>query len=115
MLRTSARPPPPLLPLSPWLLTRPRRLMLLLLLISGAQALAELLESDDKFGFIVMDGNGSLFGACALSEAWPCRVLSSPLRVAPRRAAPRRAAPPRLVTPRHAPMLARRRRACLGA
>jgi len=26
------------------------------------QALAELLESDEKFGFIVMDGNGSLFG-----------------------------------------------------
>ena len=52
------------------MLTRPRRLMLLLLLLlSGAQALAELLESDDKFGFIVMDGNGSLFGACALSEA----------------------------------------------
>eukprot|EP00470_Lotharella_oceanica_P000490 CAMPEP_0170168018 /NCGR_PEP_ID=MMETSP0040_2-20121228/1222_1 /TAXON_ID=641309 /ORGANISM="Lotharella oceanica, Strain CCMP622" /LENGTH=463 /DNA_ID=CAMNT_0010406177 /DNA_START=46 /DNA_END=1437 /DNA_ORIENTATION=+ len=26
------------------------------------EALAELLESDEKFGFIVMDGNGSLFG-----------------------------------------------------
>ena len=26
------------------------------------QALAELLESDEKFGFIVMDGNGALFG-----------------------------------------------------
>lgn len=26
-----------------------------------AQALKELLESDDKFGFIIMDGNGSLF------------------------------------------------------
>jgi peptide chain release factor subunit 1 len=26
------------------------------------EALAELLESDDKFGFIVMDGNGCLFG-----------------------------------------------------
>jgi peptide chain release factor subunit 1 len=26
------------------------------------EALRELLESDDKFGFIVMDGNGSLFG-----------------------------------------------------
>jgi peptide chain release factor subunit 1 len=26
------------------------------------EALNELLESDDKFGFIVMDGNGSLFG-----------------------------------------------------
>ncbi len=26
------------------------------------QALAEMLESDDKFGFIVMDGNGALFG-----------------------------------------------------
>lgn len=26
------------------------------------EALAELLESDAKFGFIVMDGNGSLFG-----------------------------------------------------
>eukprot|EP00296_Roombia_truncata_P000074 JP435733.1.p1 GENE.JP435733.1~~JP435733.1.p1 ORF type:complete len:450 (-),score=144.31 JP435733.1:309-1484(-) len=26
------------------------------------EALKELLESDDKFGFIVMDGNGSLFG-----------------------------------------------------
>merc|ERR1719183_2296633 len=26
------------------------------------EALQELLESDDKFGFIVMDGNGSLFG-----------------------------------------------------
>jgi len=29
------------------------------------EALAELLESDDKFGFIVMDGNGSLFGTVA--------------------------------------------------
>ena len=29
------------------------------------QALQELLESDDKFGFIVMDGNGSLFGTLA--------------------------------------------------
>ncbi|KAM0753645.1 eukaryotic peptide chain release factor subunit 1 [Meredithblackwellia eburnea MCA 4105] len=28
-------------------------------------ALAELLESDSKFGFIVMDGNGSLFGTLA--------------------------------------------------
>lgn len=27
------------------------------------EALSELLESDDRFGFIVMDGNGSLFGA----------------------------------------------------
>lgn len=26
------------------------------------EALAELLESDDKFGFIIMDGNGSLYG-----------------------------------------------------
>lgn len=26
------------------------------------EALAELLESDEKFGFIIMDGNGSLFG-----------------------------------------------------
>ena len=26
------------------------------------EALSELLESDDKFGFIVMDGNGTLFG-----------------------------------------------------
>lgn len=26
------------------------------------EALAEMLESDDKFGFIVMDGNGALFG-----------------------------------------------------
>lgn len=26
------------------------------------EALNELLESDDKFGFIVMDGNGTLFG-----------------------------------------------------
>jgi len=29
------------------------------------EALAELLESDSKFGFIVMDGNGSLFGTLA--------------------------------------------------
>merc|ERR1719183_447227 len=29
------------------------------------EALAELLESDDKFGFIVMDGNGSLYGTVA--------------------------------------------------
>merc|ERR1719335_244100 len=29
------------------------------------EALQELLESDDKFGFIVMDGNGSLFGTVA--------------------------------------------------
>ena len=28
----------------------------------GAQALNELLESDNKYGFIVMDGNGTLFG-----------------------------------------------------
>jgi peptide chain release factor subunit 1 len=26
------------------------------------EALNELLESDDKFGFIIMDGNGTLFG-----------------------------------------------------
>jgi len=29
------------------------------------EALKELLESDDKFGFIIMDGNGSLFGTLA--------------------------------------------------
>uniref|UniRef100_A0A7S0LIZ9 eRF1/Pelota-like N-terminal domain-containing protein n=1 Tax=Coccolithus braarudii TaxID=221442 RepID=A0A7S0LIZ9_9EUKA len=29
------------------------------------EALSELLESDDKFGFIVMDGNGSLYGTLA--------------------------------------------------
>jgi len=29
------------------------------------EALAELLESDDKWGFIVMDGNGSLYGTVA--------------------------------------------------
>jgi len=29
------------------------------------EALAELLESDEKFGFIVMDGNGTLFGTVA--------------------------------------------------
>merc|ERR1719335_1741179 len=29
------------------------------------EALNELLESDDKFGFIVMDGNGSLYGTVA--------------------------------------------------
>ena len=29
------------------------------------EALQELLESDDKWGFIVMDGNGSLFGTVA--------------------------------------------------
>ncbi|GMF02642.1 unnamed protein product [[Candida] boidinii] len=29
------------------------------------EALSELLESDDKFGFIVMDGNGALFGTLA--------------------------------------------------
>jgi peptide chain release factor subunit 1 len=29
------------------------------------EALSELLESDDKFGFIVMDGNGCLFGTLA--------------------------------------------------
>ena len=29
------------------------------------EALQELLESDDKFGFIVMDGNGSLYGTLA--------------------------------------------------
>ena len=29
------------------------------------EALAELLESDDKYGFIVMDGNGSLYGTVA--------------------------------------------------
>ena len=27
------------------------------------EALSELLESDQKFGFIVMDGNGALFGS----------------------------------------------------
>ena len=47
----------------PWAMSRlpparrPRR--------GAAQALQELLESDDKFGFIVMDGNGSLFGTLA--------------------------------------------------
>lgn len=29
------------------------------------EALSELLESDAKFGFIIMDGNGSLFGTLA--------------------------------------------------
>ena len=33
-----------------------------LYLIDSAQALNELLEDDDKFGFIVMDGNGCLYG-----------------------------------------------------
>jgi len=28
------------------------------------EALDELLEDDEKFGFIVMDGNGSLYGKC---------------------------------------------------
>ena len=32
------------------------------------EALAELLESDDKFGFIVMDGNGSLYGTVSGSS-----------------------------------------------
>jgi peptide chain release factor subunit 1 len=26
------------------------------------QALAELLQDDDRFGFLIMDGNGSLYG-----------------------------------------------------
>lgn len=30
------------------------------------EPLKELLESDQKFGFIVMDGNGSLFGSLSL-------------------------------------------------
>src|SRR5271163_4227771 len=29
------------------------------------EALNELLESDEKFGFLIMDGNGSLFGTLA--------------------------------------------------
>ena len=37
----------------------------LTLALAPDQALQELLESDDKFGFIVMDGNGSLFGTLA--------------------------------------------------
>jgi peptide chain release factor subunit 1 len=29
------------------------------------EALSELLDSDAKFGFIIMDGNGTLFGSLA--------------------------------------------------
>ena len=36
------------------------------------EALNELLESDDKFGFIVMDGNGTLFGTLSGNT---CEVL----------------------------------------
>lgn len=32
------------------------------------EALDELLEDDEKFGFIIMDGNGSLYGALILNK-----------------------------------------------
>ena len=41
------------------------------------EALAELLESDDKFGFIVMDGNGSLYGTVAGSHREVLHDVSS--------------------------------------
>lgn len=39
------------------------------------EALDELLEDDEKFGFIVMDGNGSLYGAHATIETDLCECL----------------------------------------
>ena len=44
------------------------------------QALKELLESDDKFGFIIMDGNGFGLPACPLRPARPARA-SRPLNL----------------------------------
>ena len=39
------------------------------------EALDELLEDDEKFGFIVMDGNGSLYGARVAIETDLCECL----------------------------------------
>ena len=58
------------------------------------EALAELLEADARFGFIIMDGNGTLFGAVSgntrtvlQSSRWTCRrstgVVVSPHCVSP--------------------------------
>lgn len=43
------------------------------------EALNELLESDDKFGFIVMDGNGSLFGTVAGNHREVRHYITLPL------------------------------------
>ena len=60
-------PPPTASPTARHLWCRIKAALTLALTLALApdQALQELLESDDKFGFIVMDGNGSLFGTLA--------------------------------------------------
>src|SRR3954451_1374225 len=45
------------------------------------EALAELLESDQKFGFIIMDGNGALFGPLSVT---PVRSFSVCPSICPR-------------------------------
>jgi hypothetical protein len=40
------------------------------------EALNELLESDDKFGFIIMDGNGTLFGTLSGNTRVKCSISS---------------------------------------
>ncbi|CAA6658392.1 unnamed protein product [Spirodela intermedia] len=46
------------------------------------EALNELLESDDKFGFIVMDGNGTLFGTLSGNSREILHKFTSALRFA---------------------------------
>lgn len=49
------------------------------MVVFNSQALNELLESDNKYGFIVMDGNGSLFGT--LSGNTRCESSTLPIRL----------------------------------
>merc|ERR1719247_3047903 len=37
--------------------------------------LSELLEDDEKFGFLIMDGNGSLYGSARKSQRDPAQVF----------------------------------------
>ena len=60
--------------------TEPRRLVPVSDSDIRGQALKELLESDDKFGFIIMDGNGFGLPACPLRPARPARA-SRPLNL----------------------------------
>jgi len=41
------------------------------------ESLAELLESDSRYGFIVMDGNGSLFGTLSVARPKHCLMRAN--------------------------------------
>lgn len=49
-------------------------------LTQNRQALSELLESENKYGFIVMDGNGSLFGTLSGNTREARAAAAAPTR-----------------------------------